>query len=180
MQLLFAIRQGFQVNWAYLIIEHMDIHSKNTIEILYAFFLSKIFVYYGVNFTNEDRLKWVTFFIFVKMHNNKMGVKYNHKTKTIRYIDEFVNVQATPPPSVQQPISQKEPTSQQIFDYMTYMNTFMNNQFAYLYSQMNISPYQVQIYQFHHYQTHEIPTTTWTYLVLFLCFCCMFFSVFIM
>lgn len=100
------------------------------------------------------------FFIFVKMHNNKMGVKYNYKTKTIRYIDEFVNVQATPPPSVQQPISQKEPTSQQIFDYMTYMNTSMNNQFAYLYSQMNISPYQVQIYQFHHYQAHEILTTT--------------------
>lgn len=78
MQLLFAIKQGLlQVNWTYLILQHMSTYSKNAIELPYAFFLSKIFLYFGVNFSNGYPVKMGDFVIYVKVCNNKMRVKYS-------------------------------------------------------------------------------------------------------
>lgn len=65
-----------------------------------------------------------------------------------------MNVQAPPPP-IQQPINQEEPKTQQIIDYITYMNTSMNDQISFLYSHLNIPPYHVQPYESPHYQAHE-------------------------
>lgn len=75
MQFLFAIKQGFQVKWEYLILEHMATHSKNAIKLPYVFFLSRFFfAYFGVNFSNEDPVEMGDFVVFMKVCNNKMGI----------------------------------------------------------------------------------------------------------
>lgn len=63
-----------------------------------AFFLSKIFAYFGVNFSNEDPVEMGHWMIFVMIYNIKMGVEYDFKKKTTRYVDESENIQAPPPP----------------------------------------------------------------------------------
>lgn len=65
-----------------------------------------------------------------------MRVNYDPKKKTISYIGE--DVQAPPPAQ-----NQERPSNKKLFDYMKYMNTSINNQFSYIYSNMNIPPYQV-------------------------------------
>lgn len=130
----------------------MATHSKDAVELPYVFFISKILVCFGVNFSNKDPVEMGNCMIFVKVCNINMGVKYDFKNKIITYIDEVV--QAYPPP-VPQPTNQEQPSNQYIFDYMTYMNTCMNEKFSYLYSHMNILPYQVRPYHYPHFQPQE-------------------------
>lgn len=56
MQILYTIKNNIQVNWAYLILEHMDTYNQDTIELPYAFFVTKILEYFGVNVSNERRV----------------------------------------------------------------------------------------------------------------------------
>lgn len=85
----------------------------------------------GVNISNVDHVLMEDWMIFVKICNFKMGVEYNYKKKTICYIDEVVQVRP-PPPLVPQPTNQGQTSNQQLFDYMTYMNTSINDKFSYL------------------------------------------------
>lgn len=53
MQILFSIKNGLPINWAYMILEHMASHDEFGPELLCSFFITNIPIHYGVKLTKE-------------------------------------------------------------------------------------------------------------------------------
>lgn len=108
------MKHDIPVYWAYMILKHMASHDENSQELPYAFFIIEILQCFEVNLIKEDHVLMKDSKITVHLCNNKMGVIYNYKDKTIRYIDDEVEN----PPSV----LQETEDMRNVMDYMDHMH----------------------------------------------------------
>lgn len=120
MQLLFAVKNRIQVNWAYVIMHHLANHDEYSAGLPYARVLTKIFRKFKVNLTSESiaKMEPSDCAITTDVINSKMGVVYDSYLKTYNYITHNADDEIAPPPPPQQPHA-GEPTNQMIMDCMT-------------------------------------------------------------
>jgi hypothetical protein len=128
MQLLYAIKNKVQVNWAYVILNHMSSHSEKSAGLPYARLLTKVFKKFKVNVTNElcYPMPPEDCEISSSVINRKMGVIYDHVSHNFRYIDHEDSCVSEP----SQPAEPSQPTNQMLMDFMTQGFNRMDIQFA--------------------------------------------------
>lgn len=86
-----------QVNWAYVIMHHMELHDEDNESLPYDVVLTKFFRKCKVNLSNEMPLKMFTneCEISYDIFNTKMGVVFSKFKKVITYLDK--NTQTSNP-----------------------------------------------------------------------------------
>lgn len=105
MKVLFAVKNGLPINWTFMILEHMASHDEFASELPYSFFINNILTHFGVNLVKVILVPMTDWELTMKICNKKMGVEYNFRIKTIKYIDD--EIENTLPPLVQQPPQQE-------------------------------------------------------------------------
>lgn len=140
MQILFAMKSGIPINWAYMILENMASHEENSQELPYAFFITKILQYFEVNLVKEDSVPMKDWEIIVHIYNNKMNVVYNYKDKTIWYLDDEVE---NPPPAPQETEDMRH-----VMDYMAYMHKSLSTQIINLSIHTQAPPCEISPYRY--------------------------------
>ncbi|WJX25079.1 hypothetical protein P8452_14154 [Trifolium repens] len=118
MQLLFAVKNEIQVNWAYVIMHHLANHGEYSAGLPYARVLTKIFRKFKVNLTSESiaKMEPSECAITSDVVNSKMGVVYDLYLKTYNYITHNADDEVAPPPPPPQQHA-GEPTNQMIMDF---------------------------------------------------------------
>ena len=152
MQILYAMKNGIQINWSYVILHHMALHNENASALPYGSWLTLVFEKFNVPLSGEHMVPMTNPKHEItpkKVCNTKTDIKFDPINRTITYIH-------TPPqnqPPQEQPLQNQPPqpmenSFNQVFDYLQYMNNNMNNQFAHLYAHTNVPPYEAQPYHY--------------------------------
>ena len=142
MQVLFAMKNNRQINWAYVILNHLVTHNECASSLPYGHWLTLVFKHFNVDLSGELVYEIDSSRDEItprKVCNTKTGVKFDPIQRTITYITQSQNQDQAP---------NVEVTNEQVYDYMHYVNHNINCQFAHQNTHLNIPPYEIQPYHY--------------------------------